>query len=1247
MKGLTLRPVVLSMLSVMLFAGLVFGQANDRGIITGLVTDSSGASVPAATVTVTNQDTSVKTAVASDTAGNYSTPPLVLGTYTVQVEKGGFKTFVRSGIILTSGSQYRQDIALELGAVSQTVEVKAASVMLNAENAEVSHTLTERYYEDLPAVMGADIRLAEALLQVQPGYIPMAPNGDAIFRGSQFQSRINGGQTMSTENWFDGASFGYAEGHQQTQESTVPYSAVKEMTVVENTFSAQYGHTSGGFIQYSTKSGTNQFHGQIYDYITNAKLDARKFFSPNRLPLNQNNWGAAAGGPITIPHVYNGKDRTFFFFNADGLDYRSTVNTGFVHYLPLPAERTGDFSFLLNTANQVGTDALGRPIYQGEIFNPATSRTVGGVNVRDGYGFDPVTGLPIPGAANIIPANDPLRSQIAAKYVPLMPQPDRVVPLLNQPNGIGGFSDDNKKIDVRTYLFRVDHSFNNKFKMSNTYYQNYRPRVARCGGPGHCDTKFDGLNQSAKNDTYVGDGFYQLITNHYEHLQFDWVVKPNVFNHTTLAYDRWVMGGHSVAQGVGWNAKLGITGFPTDNAGPPAINFAGSSIPYTYMGNNWSNGYEVNNRWQYLDDVTWLTGKHTIKAGFEFRNMDFPQHGWDGSGATGTNYTFSRNETAGYDAKGNNLNSTGDPFASLLLGQVDNANFQIPIFFTPRQRYVAPWVNDDIKLTPKLTLSLGLRFDYQSALTEKHNRFSTFDPNTSNPGAGGIPGALIFAGTGPGKSGKTHFEDPKWNVGPRFGFAYRVGEKNVIRGGYGIYYSGVAASQFQGYPTVGYTSNPSVPNVTSGFTPAYYWDGTCPNLPPSTVGNAGTGGQCGFPASAIHFPPFIDPTIQNGGSPLYVPKDQATLPRYQNWSLSFQHQITQNMLLDVAYVGNHGTRLVDNWSTNGLLANMNDPKVLALGANVLGADINSATAKAAGITPPYAGFAGDVAQALRLYPQYQGIIARSIPNGQSIYNALQVVLEQRLSHGLQYRVAYTWSHLINDGADAGQSGQIAGNNGASGLQNPVNFQQGERGLSSDDIPHYLGISWIYELPLGKGKRFGGGATGALDKLISGWKLSATQIYQAGRPLGIQMNNSLGPYLFNISRRPDKVGVGRNPNFSDPNSPDPNKSRYLLASGWACPSGDTTKDCSGLTFGNAKRTDGSVRGFPYYNEDLNLFKDTPITERTWVRFEAEAGNLPNRVYFCIPNQNWSSGSFGSTTSQCNIERRIQFGLTINF
>jgi hypothetical protein len=563
---------------------------------------------------------------------------------------------------------------------------------------------------------------------------------------------------------------------------------------------------------------------------------------------------------------------------------------------------------------------------------------------------------------------------------------------------------------------------------------------------------------------------------------------------------------------------------------------------------------------------------------------------------------------------------------------VDNANFQIPFFFTPIQSYTSPWVNDDIKLTPKLTLSFGLRFDNQSGLTEKHNRLSGFDPTLPNPGAGGRLGAVAFLGTGPGRNGKTQFEDIKWNTGPRFGFAYRLNDKNVIRGGYGIYYAGVAASQFQGFPTVGFASNPVANSNNGGFAPAYYWDTGTTGC---TTASAAQGISCGFPQANIHFPPFIDPTIQNGGGTLWVSKDSATLPRYQNWSLSFQHQITQNMLLDVSYVGNHGTRLINTWSSLGRLANMNDPSVLALGAATLNTQLNDANPTAGGVTEPYAGFNGTVAQALRLYPQYNGaVVDRNAPTGYSIYNALQVVLEQRLTHGFQFRVAYTYSRLTNDGADAGQSGQTAGNNGGPGVQNPLNFQQGERGLSSDDVPNYLGLSWIYELPFGQGKRFGGGATGAADKIISGWKLSSTQIYQTGRPLGISMNNDMGGFLFNLSKRPNKAGGGINPNFGDPNA-----TRYLVTSGWTDP--------GPLTFGNAPRTDGSVRGFHYFNEDLDIFKDTHITERTYLRFEAEAGNVLNRVDFCNANQNWSSAGFGQVGNQCNIPRRIQFGLTLNF
>src|SRR5947199_1767589 len=398
MKRWFLSAVVLLLTFVSFANQHAFAQFADRATITGVVTDASGAAIPDARVTITDEQTGVKTIVGTNSAVNYSGPPLILGTYRVDIEKQGFKVFSRTGYSLTGGQTVRVDVALGVGSTTESVQVEAATTeFVNTETATVQHTIGESYYHDLPAVMGADIRLAESLLQLQPGYVPMQPNGDAVFRGSQFTSRMNGGQTMATENWFDGAAFGYAEGHQQTQESSIPYPSVREMTVVQNTFSAQYGHTSGGFITYTTKSGTSKLHGNLYDFYTNNKLDASNYFlGPvlqkgglgKTLPLGQNNWGFALGGPI--PKL----KQTFWFFNLDGLDYHSTVNTGFVNTLPTDAQRRGDFSALLDTSVILGNDASGRPIYQGRSFNPATTRPAGSVTVRDGYGFDSASGAP-------------------------------------------------------------------------------------------------------------------------------------------------------------------------------------------------------------------------------------------------------------------------------------------------------------------------------------------------------------------------------------------------------------------------------------------------------------------------------------------------------------------------------------------------------------------------------------------------------------------------------------------------------------------------------------------------------------------------------------------------------------------------------------------------------------------------------------------------------------------------------------
>ena len=1252
-----LSAVVFVSFALIAFSGQnLYAQLADRAVITGVVTDASGAAIPDAKVTITNEQSGAATVVGTNSAGNYSTPPLIIGSYRVDIEKASFKMSSHSGIVLSGGQTVREDAKLEVGATTETIEVKAASELVNTENATVSHTIGSTYYHDLPAVMGADIRLAESLLQLQPGYVPMQPNGDAIFRGSQFTSRINGGQTMATENWFDGAAFGYAEGHQQTQESSIPYPSVQEMTVVENTFSAQYGHTSGGFITYTTKSGGSQFHGNVYDFYTNNKMDASNYFvGPllishglnNTLPLGQNNWGFALGGPI--PKV----KKTFWFFNLDGLDYHSTVNTGLVNILPDTLTRQGNFSEYLKN-NVIGKDALGRNIYQGEIFNPATTRLVGGVLVRDGYGFD-AAGNPIPGQANIIPANDPLLSPLATAIIPNIPAVDANNPV-GTPNGFGGTSDDNNKINVRTWLLRFDHTFNDKFSIANSYYENVRPRIAHCGGPGGCNTLHNGETDSVANDTYIGQGFYQRITNHFEHLQMNWVIKPNLFNHTTLAYDRWQMLGHQLSGGVGWNKKLGL-GLPDqpifDNAGFPQINlgngFGGStgSYGFTHYGTPWaSQGADINNRYQFLDDVSWTTGKHTIKAGIEYRYMTFPQTGWAVN--TGGTFNFNDSETAGYAVNSSggvtllNGGRTGNEFASFMLGQVYSSNFSVPFKYMPKMKYSSPWVNDDIKVTPKLNLTLGLRFDWQSGLSEEFNRFSTFDPSAPNPV--GVPGATVFnASQATGKS--------SWNVGPRFGFAYSLNPKTVIRGGYGMYYAGVQADSWDPYPVDGYQTNPTVANANNGL-PAFYFNSANPSITnaagcsamQTAAANSKTSVSCGWPTGSIVLPPQLRADVENGANPVGVWPKTYTMPRYQNWSVSFQRELGSNMAIDIAYVGNHGTRLVDGRSSAGVYDNMNPASVLTnytaaelTDQFVAGACQNLSGTNCAGFKAPYATFTGSLAQALRPWPQYQQVNWRFFPFGNSHYNAIQVAFERRMSQGLELKVSYTHSRLMNNGSETGLGA------GGPAVQNPSDMRDLYT-VSSDDVPNALSVGWVYKLPFGKGRAVLAGASGPLDKIVGGWQLSGIHSYSSGRPINVTMPNTLFQYLFNTGEYPNKVGSGRNSSFSNPRT-----QTYLNPSGWSNP-GTTANGVP--AFGNTPREDDSVRGFPYYNEDLSLMKDTYLSERTYLRFHADAGNVFNRVYYCYGATAGSSTvfgtpSFGVTNSQCNIPRRLQVALELFF
>lgn len=1209
-----LSPAILLSVALLtvLTAGSIYAQVGaDRIAVTGLVTDVSGAAVPGAKVTLLNQDTGVSTVITTNSAGNFTSPALILGNYTLRVEKAGLKTYVQPNMALTIGGRtYTQNVTLQLGAVTQTVEVKASAQLINTQSPTVSYQVGKQYYRDLPEVMGADVRLAEAKLVLSPGYVPTAPNGDAIFRGDAFESRINGGQTVSWESWFDGAEYGYAEGHQQTHESSIPYAAVQELTTTVNNFSAQYGHTSGGIALYTTKSGTSQFHGQLYDFYTSSGMDANNFFLDssgiNILPLNQNNIGFTLGGPIPKIHKWG---KTFWFTNYDRLDYHSTVNTGFQNTLPTPAERGGDFSQLLQSPSagcatppcQISTDALGRPIYYGELFNPATTRTVNGIPVRDPY------------PNNIIPTNDPLLTGNPAgqTVAGLIPTLDRNT--LFSPNEFGGTSDDNDKINVWTWLLRVDHTFNDKWSMSFTYFQNHRPRTAHCGGPEGCNITHSAATPSL-NTSYIGQGFYQLITNHFAHLQLNWVVKSNLFNHATLAYDRWNMNGHQLSSGVGWNQKLGL-GLPDEpqfnNAGFPSINFSGNNVVnYTAYGTPWyPDGADINNRYQFYDDLTWITGKHTLKFGIQSEYLQFPQTGWAVN--TGGSFNFSANETAGYSNTGANLASqTGDAFAAFLLGQVNSAGFTVPTNYMPEFYYYAPWVNDSYKVTPKLTLDLGLRFDWNSGLSEQYGRFSTMNPTLPNPGAGGHPGAMVF--------GSAAYGDSSEGLAPRFGFAYQLGQNNVIRGGFGEYFGATIAGSWAGnpYPTDGFLTNPTVNNVTGGEFPAFYLGG-------------------GFPASAITFPPDTSPSVENGASPVGVLPDSYEMPRWLNWTVSYQHQWHGNMSLDVGYVANHGTRLPINSYALGPEANENAGSVLSLGPALTNGSfangVPNAAAVAAGYsTPPYAGFTGDLAQALRPFPQYQEVAWREGHIGKSIYNSLQMQFNKRWRSD-SLTVSYTLSKLMNNGAESGEAQQ--GND----IQNPSN-RSDIWGPSADDVPQLLTVGEVYTLPFGPGQRFASQSSGLLAKLIGHWSVSSILSYESGRPQTMFVNNQLGSYLFAEGIQFPNVVPGQNPLTGGAYN-DPFTQRYYNAAAFTAP--------GQFAFGNAPRTAINRRGFAYYNEDLSAFKDIHISEDKYVRFKASAGNLFNRVDFCSPDSNISDPTFGQTFTQCNIPRRVQLGLQVFF
>jgi hypothetical protein len=1175
MKCLKLNlPCVLVCLAL---ASRLFGQS-DRGTITGTVTDQTGAVVPEAAVTATNVATDVPSKVTTTPSGDYAIPLLPPGTYRVTVEKSGFKTSIKDHLPLLLGQTVRVDFSLEVGTATQRVEVHAEAPLLQTASTQLQTNLTGKEIRELPLAMQGETRSAIEFIRLVPGVTGAQQGMFGLHNttGKTFATSINGGQTFSYEIQIEGTTIQNTNVGGDLRNIAFPQEAIAEFKLETNNFAPEFGRTGGGITTLTVRSGTNKLHGSVFEYLRNNALDSRGFFSPAVPVLRMNEFGGEVGGPIR-------RGKTFFFAYYDGFRFKRGAQNQLIT-LPTARERQGDFTDF--------KDQSGSLI---PIYDPATTRPDGaGGFTRDQFSCG--------GVLNTI---CPDRFSTVAKNVAALIPPTINANIVNNFLSSGGSGTLEDRWGVK-----IDHSFNDKHRISGFF----------------AWKRFRGTDPSSVSPITgpLSTGFNTIFPERIFRLNYDWVISPNLVNHLGLGVNRSVENNNRDNLDKNWAQVIGVKG--VENVpGMPRFNFTGgeasfiSANNYNSLGTNGGSDTNSENGYVIVESLTWTKGRHTFKFGTDLRrnqeNMAF-----QGGGAG--QFTFSSNETSLPDSLVRSL--TGNPFASFLLGQVDNAFVLVnPATYGNRYAYYSWYMQDSFRLTPKVTLQYGLRYEIPIPRGEAFNRMSTFDPNTPNPGAGGIPGALIYSGFGSGKIGKSRFlTADKKEFSPRFGLAYQFNRDTVFRGGYGIFYTTGGAlidngARIQSF--LGYYAQPVRSSKDLGITPAFLLD-------------------AGFPQDFVR-PPSLIPDFANNSNVDWIdyPGVQRA-PYAQNWNITVQRKIGTNMALEAAYVGSKGTRLSSRLTT----PNQVDPKWLSLG-NELTQNITCLTggacpnAVAAGVKLPYAGFSGSVAQALRPYPQYNTVYNDFENIGNSTYHALQVKVEKRFSQDFNFLVAYTYSKAIDSAGS-----QLAAFF-STGAQDTFN-RRAEKAVSDNWIPHSLVFDYTYELPFGPSKRYANKG-GAVGKLTGGWEFAGIHEYQSGGPVispfggSLLVANTLP--LFNQALRPNVV-PGQSKKASWSGKFDPATDVYLNPKAFSIP--------APLTFGNAARNYSDMRGFAYLNEDISIIKRTYFGEYRNLEFRADFFNPFNRHVFAsysIGNNPSNLAAYGKVGGQSNLPREIQFALRLHF
>ncbi len=1185
----------LVLVACVFFLSLSLPAQSGRGTLTGVVTDSTGAVVPGVEVKIIDKVTGVITTAISTDAGAYRAPYVPPGTYKITASLPGFKTAVADNVEVLIAQTVTVDFKLEVGEVSEQVTVSAKTPLLETSTPEIGTNATEKEVHTWPILVGDGTRqLQSFIFRAMPGT-----------EGGEFAGTINGGQAYSHEILIDGISIGRFDlNGGSNNEFTPTMDAVSEFKLQTGALSSQYGNTQTALTNFGMKSGSNNFHGTVFWFHKDQSLNANSWTN-NRLqrdkpPFRENNLGGTIGGPVQIPGLYNGKDRTHFFFSYERERFRSETTSGFLT-LPVAPFKQGDFSLLLDpnftkdskSGTVVGTDKLGRPVIFGQIYNPLTSRQLpDGTWIRD----------PFPG--NIIPQN--FFSQVTRNVLKNdVPNPQ----LFQFRNNHARVSGCCPILNIDNYSFKLDHVLTTNHKLAGSFVRNDRIRLRYGGGgtPQIAGVQIPGPFM-AGDKTQATPGWIGRFSE-------DWTLSTNLLNHFAFGYNRFRNKNvsNSFLTGKNFADELGLKN--VGGATFPQIRFSGFSTTltggYPRFGHQ-GTGNNPNGSTILENDLTWIRANHSFRFGFEHRRYYLNNTARSTPGL----YTF-HNENTGLPGF---ATQTGFAYASFLLGVVQNSGVgYVFANFGRRSRTTAFYFQDDWKFSPNLTINLGLRWDIPQPFTEVADRMSSLDPKRSNPGADGFPGALAFLGKCNGCVGKSAFADTYWKqFGPRVGFAWaNEGRNLVVRGGYGINYSPPIQDGFEFPYTAGFNgSNPI--NPRSGRfreDPSYLWDTPYPPFTQKL--------------------PNTDPAQRNGTSIGYYLPETKRFPYVQNWNLGVQYELPWEAKLEINYVGNKGTRLNEPQYLFSL--NQVDPKWLSLGDALL-----DPISKHPEIKKPYPSFSGTVAQALRPFPQFRDITTHRLNNGWSTYHSLQITGTKRSAHGLSFLAAYTFSKVLGTGDTAGP-----GNYYDYG-QNFYN-RRADYAVTQYHVPHDLKLTWIYDLPIGPQGRWL--RTGWAGKILGGWTVSALQRYRSGTPLSISVGGLEGEALFNGGFRADvllpgdRQLAGQKPSNS---TLDPaNGVLYLNPKAFGIP--PSTSNNVPLRLGNAPRWMPNLRSFAFLSEDFSLVKRTDLGFREGANLEIriDSINIFNRVRFNDPNTDLTDSDFGKIFSKGGAPRNVQLGLRLNF